>query len=251
MDAKIGFAVVISLMLFGCGGDSTTGGGNSTTTESICRTYAGKIEVSGSAVSIGYPNMLLPALVECDFDTQNMQLVCQATYNDNYGSTGTQRKIWTYPTFRDFVDEGLTVGITRSKSFSFSDEGFGGPSSLIPSRPIEGTNTFDSNHRLLTSNNLIFSAWDDSGRPTASLPTQICTQDEGERFIYDDSQREVIHLLNTRTSTRPPDNTIPCIQLIIRTLFDTQGNVIGISRSTSDVDTNYRVTETKTVCMPQ
>lgn len=225
--------VVVAGLLYACGdGDMAQ----------RCRIISTSVAASGESIGKGFPNVVSPVTSTCEFDAQVLQLSCTAGYINNQADAATLTKIWTYASIADFMRESNMVGTTTSKSLAVIDTSMG-PWNIIPDRPIQGKNSFDATGTLISSDNIVFTAWDTSARPLSSAPTEICTTDQGHRYIYDDVARQVIHTYNTRTSTRPPDGSIPCIPVTRVTKFDSQGNV-------TDIDAvHYTVMETRSVCL--
>jgi hypothetical protein len=221
-------------LLAACG----SGGG-----DGRCRDYASRIEASGAAIAAGYPNVQLPAVVDCSFDGAALELSCSATYRDNHGGVGTQVKRWRYPSALAFVNEAALLGATRSVAYSFSDsgQGPGGPPLLIPDWPLQGDNTF-AEARLLVNGRVTFVQWDDHERPLRSAATGICTNDNGQHYGYDEAMAQVTWRWNTRTSTPAPDGTIPCIARSRLWRFDAGGHIQAID------DGTYRTVRTARIC---
>jgi hypothetical protein len=232
-------ASLCACTLMGCSG----GGDSADHQVPVCREYASSIAVSGETLrTTGFPNLVLPANVECAFNAEMVQLSCQVGYLDNQGKSALITKAWTYGSVNDFVNEARLLGRVTSQSYASKDTSLG-PLALIPDFPIQGLNRLDSAGKLISSNDLIFSDWDTGNRPIATASTSICTGDQGHRYVYDQSQRTVSQSFNTRTSARPPDGSVPCIPVNRVTKFDALGNVTDID------DVHYQVVATKLLCI--
>ncbi|WNG18976.1 hypothetical protein [Cystobacter fuscus] len=209
-----------------------------------CRSYATQYLSSGEGITNGYSNIQTPIRVDCEFDREFLEKKCTAHYLDQYARPSVHTQTVRYASLRDFVEEPTPVGRVRAIYVQDTYDGFDSGTSVAPyllSRwQGETSYVYDSAGRL-TSHDV--NAWDQAGRPRSQSPTDICTSDTGNRLVYDDTARTVTLFYNTRTSTRPPDNTVPCIPASRRWTFDENGN------TTSYGLTEYAVQEVEEICV--
>lgn len=228
-----------------------------------CRSYAKRYEVSGTALSSGFPFVTLPRTVDCAFARDRLVLECSAAFEDANGTPVTQTKTWTYASVDDFVAEAASVGRLTNRSYHFVNPGapVGGPPEMIPGRPLqfdapvgaspEVHNTFAADQRLLRGADTEFIAWDDKGRPTRSAFTPLCTTDQGHRFAYDDAARTVTHEWDI--PQRPPGpgtGERACAPQKHVFGYDADGNVVSLTvgTATSRPTHEYRVVEREVIC---
>ena len=169
-----------------------------------------------------------------------LQLICRAPYIDQFQAASTQTRSWLYRNFSDFTEEAKIVGKKLFILSEASDSGFG--PNIIPGEGFAVTNNFDDQNRLISSNESIYIEWDSYGRPTKTGPTGICTNDQGRSIEYNDSLRTVTENWNSRTLTRLPDGSVPCIAYHTETKYDENGNITSIN------NISYEIIETKNVC---
>lgn len=209
-----------------------------------CRSHATQYLSSGEGITNGYPNVQTPIRVDCQLDRDLLERTCTAHYLDQYAKPSVDTQVLRYASLRDFVDEPTPVGRVRAISVEASSDGFASRSIVAPylHADVSGETfyVYDSAGRLI---NHRFDTWDEAGRPLTAPPTGICTTDTGTRMAYDDTGRSVTLTYNTRTSTRPPDGSVPCIIGRLRWTFDENGN------PTSYGATDYSVEEVEEVCV--
>jgi hypothetical protein len=240
--ARLSILALLVLFLAGCGS-----GGEKT----VCRSYATQFTVSGAGITNGYPNIPVPITAQCAFDSNALQFTCSANYTDENGQASVITKTRGYASLADFVNESTVPGLILNRTFSSANSGFS-PDAILYPLYGDGTNTFDQQNRLLTTEHdgsvIQYTSWDDVGRPLTSAPTGICDGDTGIRFEYDDSERTVTKYYNTRTLTPGPGGTVPCIATSTTLKFDQNGNVVSFQDNAGT--TFYTVISAETVCVP-
>jgi len=210
----------------------------------LCRSHATQYLSSGEGITNGYPNIQPPIRVECQLDRDLLERTCTAQYLDQYARPSVHTQTVRYASLTDFVNEATPVGRVQAISVKVSDNGWSSGTIVAPylhsSSSGETFYVYDLDGRLT---NHRFDTWDGAGRPLTAPPTGICTWDTGTRMEYDDATRTVTLNYNTRTSTRPPDGSVPCIMGRLRWTFDANGN------PTSYGATNYSMQEVEEVCV--
>ena len=221
----------------------------------VCRDFATRMESSGPGLSDGVLDGVTPVRVDCAFDAHHLEYACQAPFTGRDGVTTMELKAWRYASLRDFVEEGRTVGAVRAIGYTVQPSGnpVDAPMLLIPDRPIQGTNTFDVEGRLVRSvgsATVDFVAWDPAARPTRAAFTPICSTDEGTRYQYDDTTRRTTTSWQTITLTliAIPLASRPCLQAQVVRTFDGSGNVTSAT-TPQGVPAYYSIKATERVCV--
>lgn len=213
-----------------------------------CRNHPTQYLSSGEGLTNGYPNIQPPIRVDCALNRNLLERTCTAHYLDQYAKPSVHTQTVRYASLRDFIEEQSPVGRVRAISVFVSHDGFDSGTIVVPylhSEPVgETTYVYDSAGRLINHG---FDTWDEAGRPLSAPPTDICSNDTGNRMVYDDDARIVTFHYNSRTSTRPPDGSVPCIPRSERWTNDVNGN--PTSYANINGATVYSVQEAEEVCV--
>jgi len=241
------FASLMAIFyLIGCGNDNSY----YYVDDSNCRYYATQYISYGADIEDELTIGQNEISVNCDFDETTLQLTCYANYINRDEEERSLKKFWSYESVSDFVEESKIIG--KILYLSLDEEAEDRVPNILHGPWRNLTNIYNDQKILIATIgsdgvNRNYIEWDSNGRPTKAEPTGICTDDEGPYYEYDNSHRIASHFWNSRTSTRPPDGTIPCIGLYEHVHFDEYGN--EILRDRAGVPTVfYDILKTEAVC---
>lgn len=165
-------------------GPSGTGGG----TTASCRTVAS----ASRSVQTFVTGVVVAATTACT--AAGTEAVCTSSFTDSQQGAGTIIQTSRFASRNDIVDEAATnppLSLSLGTTIVMSIQGF--------SLTTTATNTYDAQRRLTSTTvgpvpsvTTTFSAWDSSGRPTASSQGAIS---------YDNANRSVTRIMGLNTCT--------------------------------------------------
>lgn len=233
-------AIALTLALSACD-DAATNAPEDRRTYSVTWLSDGPGLTAGPAGEVRTP---IP--VDCRFDADTLEYRCRAEFTGPHGDPQVHEKVWRYPDLASFITEAQAVGRRRYETLTVTAPGL--PAGVIPGPRRNETHEYDEAGRLVAANGVACTAWDPIGRPLAAEPTDLCTDDPGDRYDYDDSARTVTRYYSSRTLTPHPDGTVPCIPRYTETEYDADGNIIRIDET--GVETHYTVVAAETIRRP-
>jgi hypothetical protein len=242
-------ALMLVLLLSGCGHDSPIGPVSPTPTNQPaqqCRHYATGLATESKTFVAGQ-TIESDESGTCTFDRASATLRC--TYaNSSSSCPGTRTESTVYASVADFVEEAAAVGRFRYLRRNTLMSGCTGSANTTEN------NTYDGMKRPLTSEfagsqgikaSTTFAAWDALGRPTQESSDNLTCVHQRLSLRYDDTAR-------TRTSRITEAGTGQCLSDYTLTVaYDPDGNIVRIVSAlhgaTSWLSTST-ITSADTVC---
>jgi len=201
-----------------------------------CRTFASQF-----IRQVVKPDFTTPQETSrCTFDTATATLTCSGPYMLSAGCPGTLTTAYSWASVSDFVVENGAVGKVLQTE---QRETINYPSSCAGTGTLMVKMAYDASRRLTSRSNsavgssgylnVVYSAWDDRGRPTGGTVTSNdhpapCQLTES----YDEQRRTY------RTSVACEITGVETVSL------DTNGNVVRIENTKNGIATS---TETRTI----
>lgn len=222
---KAGRAVAISCVIAVCaGGEGFVAAQGGPT----CRTVP-----TTQTQTMGSGAFKAQASTKCAFDAGTNSFACTIQYSDSTGANTTTVQTFAYASKAVFVDEIAVVPpLQRASSVTVTGTG----------RAPE-TTTYEYNGHRLTKETLpgavtTYTAWDNSGRPTAGSSV-LATNTNTLSIAYDDARR-------TRTTT----STTNGLATVCTITYDVNGNPIAQTCSGGGVVSGgtSTITATERIC---